>query len=47
MHEPNLAEFILIKVDLHFEQVKSMKVLQVEAHNVAHLDAVLKRLLFL
>ena len=47
MHKPNLTKFVLVEIDLHFEEVKSVQVLQVIAHYMAHLDAVLEGLLLL
>ena len=47
LHQPNFSELILVEIDFHAEYLKAVRSLQVKAHYVAHLQAVLKRLLFL
>lgn len=47
VHQPDFSELILIKIDFHFQEVVSMAMLQIEAHNMAHFEAVNLRLFFL
>ena len=44
VHQPDLAELVLIEVHFHLEQIEAMGTFQVEADDVAHLEAVLQRL---
>lgn len=45
LHEPYLAELVLVEVYFHLHEIVSVGVLEVKADNVAHFDAVLERAL--
>ena len=47
MHEPNLAEIVLVEIYFHAKNVLAMDVLEVKAYCVAEFGTVLLRLLFL
>lgn len=47
VHQPDLSKLILIEIDLHFQEVVSMAMLKIKAHNMAHFETVNLRLFFL
>ena len=47
LHEPYLAELVLVKVDFHLHQIIAVDLLKVEADDMAHFEAVLQRALIL
>ena len=47
LHEPYLAELVLVKVDFHLHQIIAVDLLKVKADDMAHFEAVLQRALIL